>query len=193
MQLQIHLVQRLLHVVHVCRRHLHQALPMPQQRSHRADFLRRPIGGPQQTHRMQELQPLAVAKRRSAGRARSSHAARSPGTPRSRAPPESGTEESSTRRLTPSPPSSIPQCFSQSAKQYRSCVKVGKERTFSAARSGGTATKISVAPISIPAASGRITGSAAWLICSQLCASSAPSPPLSVEDDGPSRAKRVLS
>ncbi len=57
----------------------------------------------------------------------------------------------------------IPHCSSQSANAYRSCVNVGKQRTFSAARSAGTATKISVAPISIPAASGRITGNIALL------------------------------
>src|SRR3984893_3595727 len=54
-------------------------------------------------------------------------------------------------------------CFNQSARAYRSWVKVGNERTFSVARSGGTATKISVAPISIPAESTRITGNTAWL------------------------------
>jgi hypothetical protein len=50
----------------------------------------------------------------------------------------------------------------------RQAVQILRERgkrahVFSAARSGGTATKISVAPISIPAASGRITGSTALL------------------------------
>jgi hypothetical protein len=39
MQLQIHLVQRLLHMVDVSRGHLHEAFPVPQQRSHRTDFL----------------------------------------------------------------------------------------------------------------------------------------------------------
>jgi hypothetical protein len=42
-------------------------------------------------------------------------------------------------------------------------VKVGNHRTFSLARSAGTATNISVAPISIQAASHRITGSIALL------------------------------
>src|SRR5215470_10706692 len=55
----------------------------------------------------------------------------------------------------------MPHCFSLSANAYRSCVNVGKERTFSSARSAGTATKISVAPMSIPAAFGLITGSTA--------------------------------
>jgi hypothetical protein len=57
----------------------------------------------------------------------------------------------------------IPHCVSQPANAWRSCVKVGKDRTFSTARSAGTATKISVAPMSIPAASGRITGNTALL------------------------------
>src|SRR5580704_7935780 len=48
-QLKVHLVQRLLHVLDVGCRHLHQTLPMPQQRTDRADFLLRPIRGPQQT------------------------------------------------------------------------------------------------------------------------------------------------
>ena len=54
-------------------------------------------------------------------------------------------------------------CFLQSPSAYKSCVNVGKLRTFSAARSAGTATKISAAPMSIPAESGRITGITALL------------------------------
>lgn len=54
---------------------------------------------------------------------------------------------------------------SQSASAYRSWVKVGNERTCSVVRSAGTATKISVAPMSIPAASGRITGN---IVCFAL-------------------------
>src|SRR5580700_8985258 len=57
-----------------------------------------------------------------------------------------------------------PHWVSQSARAYKSCVKVGKQRTFSSARSAGTATYISVAPISIPAASARITGSIVLLV-----------------------------
>src|SRR2546428_5141240 len=49
-------------------------------------------------------------------------------------------------------------CCSQSAKAWRSWVKVGNDRTESVSRSAGTATKISVAPISIPPALGLITG-----------------------------------
>src|SRR5215471_14207245 len=47
---------------------------------------------------------------------------------------------------------------SQSAKTCKSAVKVANARTDSTSRSAGTATKISVAPISIPAAFGLITG-----------------------------------
>src|SRR5439155_6760535 len=80
-------------------------------------------------------------------------------------------------------------CFNHSARAYRSCVKVANERTFSVARSGGTATKISVAPISIPAASARITRKTAcfpWLSFLRFLA--AIDLLLVVEDDGPSRA-----
>ena len=48
-----------------------------------------------------------------------------------------------------------PHCSSQSAKLSRSTVKVGKVRTGSGSRSGGTATAISCDPMSMPAASAR--------------------------------------
>ena len=47
-------------MVHVRGTHLHQALPMPKQRTHGADFLFRTIRSTQQADRMQELKPLAV-------------------------------------------------------------------------------------------------------------------------------------
>src|SRR5215467_14076376 len=50
------------------------------------------------------------------------------------------------------------QCCSQSARACKSWVKLGNERTVSISRSAGTATKISVAPMSIPPAFGLITG-----------------------------------
>jgi len=43
MQLQVHLIQRLLHVVDVGRRHLHETLAVAEQRPDRADFLLRSI------------------------------------------------------------------------------------------------------------------------------------------------------
>src|SRR5215831_1502389 len=49
-------------------------------------------------------------------------------------------------------------CCNQSANICKSCVKVRKDRTDSTSRSAGTATKISVAPISIPPALGLIIG-----------------------------------
>jgi hypothetical protein len=48
---------------------------------------------------------------------------------------------------------------SQSANAFKSAVKVANRRTGSKSRSAGTATKISSAPMSIPAASDRSTGS----------------------------------
>jgi hypothetical protein len=61
------------------------------------------------------------------------------------------------------------------------------------ARSGGTATKISVAPISIPAASARITGITPCLPELSCLRFLAIVILLLVENDGPSRANRVLS
>ena len=53
----------------------------------------------------------------------------------------------------------IRQAVSQSAKAWRSSVKAPKARTDSSARSGGTATNSSVAPMSMPALSGwKMTG-----------------------------------
>src|SRR6266511_3827695 len=49
-------------------------------------------------------------------------------------------------------------CCNQSANSCRSWVKVGNDRTESLSRSAGTATKISVAPTSIPPAFGLISG-----------------------------------
>jgi hypothetical protein len=38
-ELQVHLIQSLLHVLHVTRRHLHQAVAVTEDRSHRTDRL----------------------------------------------------------------------------------------------------------------------------------------------------------
>jgi hypothetical protein len=59
-KMQIHLIQRLLHVVDVGRGHLHPTLAMPRQRSYGADFLLRSIRRPQESNGVQELQPLTV-------------------------------------------------------------------------------------------------------------------------------------
>ncbi len=86
-----------------------------------------------------------------------------------------------------------PHWASQSARAYKSWVKVGKKRTFSSARSAGTATNISVAPISIPAASARITGSSVLLVAPFLLLSLRLMPtPFLPPDNGPIRATRVL-
>ena len=60
-QLQVHLVQCLLHMLKMDSSHLHQALPVTHQRAQRTDLLLGPEAGPQQTYRVQILQPLAVA------------------------------------------------------------------------------------------------------------------------------------
>jgi hypothetical protein len=78
-------------------------------------------------------------------------------------------------------------------RQNKSCVKVGKQRTFSSARSAGTATYISVAPISIPAASARITGSIVlWVAPFFLLSLRLMHTPFPQPDNGPIRATRVL-
>src|SRR6201998_4962333 len=53
----------------------------------------------------------------------------------------------------------IPQRFNQRANSWSSGVKAWKVRTGWGARSLGTATRCSLAPTSIPAASGLMTGS----------------------------------
>jgi hypothetical protein len=60
MQLEIHLVQRLLHVLHVVARQFDQAVPVPQQRAHRAHLRGWAKRCPQQPDGVQVLQPLAI-------------------------------------------------------------------------------------------------------------------------------------
>jgi hypothetical protein len=52
MTLQIHLVERFLHVVDMGGGHLYQAFAVPQQRTDGTNILVWPVGGPQQTHRV---------------------------------------------------------------------------------------------------------------------------------------------
>src|SRR5262252_8684340 len=52
----------------------------------------------------------------------------------------------------------MPQRFNQAANSWRSGVKAWKVRTGWGSRSGGTATRCSLAPTSIPAAFGWIKG-----------------------------------
>ncbi len=51
--LQIHLIQRLLHPQYMSRRRLNETVPMTHQRPKYADLIRRPEGRPQQSDRMQ--------------------------------------------------------------------------------------------------------------------------------------------
>src|SRR6266568_4004156 len=59
LNLQIHLRERLVHVLHVLDRHLYQLTPMPDDGSYGAYLRFGPKGGAQQSHRVQVLQPLA--------------------------------------------------------------------------------------------------------------------------------------
>ncbi len=63
--LYVHLIQRLLHVLDVLARRLHQTGPMPQNGAQRASLLRRPERALQQSHRVQVPQPRRVADIRS--------------------------------------------------------------------------------------------------------------------------------
>ena len=60
MQMDVHLIERLLHVQHAPRSGLDQVVAMTQQGAHRTDLVSGSERGPQQTHRVQVAQPLAV-------------------------------------------------------------------------------------------------------------------------------------
>ena len=60
MNLEVHLVQRLLHVQHMLGRHLDQTAAVSPERANSANEARRTEAGTQQTHRMEVLKPLAV-------------------------------------------------------------------------------------------------------------------------------------
>ena len=68
MKLQVHLIQRFLHVLDMAGRHIDEAGPMSQQRPDSADVLRRTEGCTQQANRMQVLQPLTVGNVRASSR-----------------------------------------------------------------------------------------------------------------------------
>jgi hypothetical protein len=60
MDLHLHLGEGLLHRLHVRRRHLHQAVAVTQQGADNTNSILRAEGGPQQPHRVEILQPLAI-------------------------------------------------------------------------------------------------------------------------------------
>jgi hypothetical protein len=59
MDLQIHLGERLMHVLHVLCRHLDQLLAVAHDGTYGTDLIFGPEGSTQQSHRVQELNPLA--------------------------------------------------------------------------------------------------------------------------------------
>lgn len=61
MQLQVHLRQRLLHVLNVCRRVIQEPLPLPKVGAQSGDFGLGPEAATQQAVFVQTLQPLRVA------------------------------------------------------------------------------------------------------------------------------------
>src|SRR6266446_6100192 len=60
MNLEVHLVERLLHVQHMLCRHLDQTAAVSPERANSTNEARRTEAGSQQTHRMEVLKPLAV-------------------------------------------------------------------------------------------------------------------------------------
>ena len=155
MELEIHLHQRLLHVLDVRRRVIQQAARAGADR--RATPRSRPCGRKlraQQTVLMKTLQPLCIADVGLAAR----HVLGVPGidqqTPRSRVAPGSRTPESSRPRSISMATVLTPHSSNQSARRCRSSVKVLNVRTGSEARSGPTAATCIFAPTSIAAAPG---------------------------------------
>jgi hypothetical protein len=68
MDLHIHLRQGFMDVLDMLVGHLHQIVAVPHQRPHRAYLAVRPECRPQQSHRMQKLQPLAFVPARRLGK-----------------------------------------------------------------------------------------------------------------------------
>src|ERR1022692_2643363 len=157
-QLDIHLLQRFLHVLDMFRRKPNQFAAIPQQRPHPANGLLRPVGP--------RSKPTEC---RNCNHWQSSTSVFFPGTflkCRALTRHTSNLSSASTcpNGIQYTPVDSIatlrmPHCFSHAAICRRLSVKLSKQRTGSASRSAGTATKISVAPISMPAVSACRMGS----------------------------------
>jgi len=60
MQLDVHLIERFLHVLNVDRCHLHETLAMSPKGPESTDGLRGAVGGAEKAYRMEVLQPLAI-------------------------------------------------------------------------------------------------------------------------------------
>ena len=60
MDLKVHLGEGLLHMLHMRSGHLHQAVAVTKQGADDTNSILRTEGGPQQPHRVEILQPLAI-------------------------------------------------------------------------------------------------------------------------------------
>ena len=151
MDLHIHLRQRFVHMLDMLAGHLHQIVAVPHQRPHCAYLAFRPECRSQQSHRMQKLQPLAFVPVGAPPR----HIFHAPGVHQTRLHPVLLQHIVERNPVHPGGfhrhrgDATTHQPLGHSS---RSSVKVANTRTGFSSRSGGTATKISLAPISIPAA-----------------------------------------
>jgi hypothetical protein len=60
MNVQVHLIQRLLHMLQVNGRNLDQTVPVPPERTNRTDLVIRPKRSPKETNGVEVLQPLTI-------------------------------------------------------------------------------------------------------------------------------------
>ena len=154
-KLQIHLGERLLHVLDGPGLGSEQGLPLASQGAQNTDLFTRAESSTQQAIGHQLLQPLGSPGRRISGRTRSwtwraltKRNLEAPGLQ------EFETGESSRTPVDSMATTSTLQAASQSASACNPPVKLENSRTGSSSRSGGTATKWLALPMSIPAALG---------------------------------------
>src|SRR6266850_3955155 len=101
--LKIHLVQRLMHMLHMHASHLDEVLAVPHQGANLANGVARGETTPSANPPNADIEAIGNPTRRIFDRAHGAHAERSPNGLQYRAPPEFGTEGSNTRRWIPWP------------------------------------------------------------------------------------------
>jgi hypothetical protein len=157
--LDIHLRQRFLHVLDMLAGQLPLITAMPHQRPHRAYLAVQSKCRSKQPDRIQIIAATGIRASPCADPVRSSCHGHPPNTASPRVVPAHRKPESS---ILPCPPS-LPWCRHNSPATHlaiasRSSVNVENTRTGFSSRSAGTATKISLAPISMPPAFGSSSG-----------------------------------